>query len=130
MTRRRSLACRLLALAVAVISVEAQIASAVHLATARHVRCAEHDELIDVDSSAPPPARAQLTDAVPTPAGHEHHHCDFVAVGHARALLAASITLSCVRLAQAPATPLIPAELPPAARTPIFRLAPKTSPPT
>jgi hypothetical protein len=112
----------------------------VHEATTRHVRCAEHDEQVDVAARPGEPARrtapverdadrsAMVRDASSPIALHGHEHCSLVSTlrvsriaTHPPALHAASIAIADV--ATAPPGVAI-------ARTAaLYRTAPKTSPP-
>jgi hypothetical protein len=109
----------------------AQLGGAAHLALVQHVRCADHDELVELphagvaraDAASPPHGRALAPAAS---ARHGHDHCAVSALrcqGHACAPRAAARAL-------ASSTELAP----PAGRAPppaiaLLDLAPKSSPP-
>ena len=134
LARPRSLDGRWFPTALALVLVAGQGATLAHLAIVRHAYCAEHGELVDVgaESSAPTPASPEdATDHVlPGPAsgsdGHEHEHC--AVVGHRREAVLADRVGPAVTL-HAPVEPAPPADVVVVAVGPVFRLAPKQSPP-
>lgn len=110
----------------------ASLLGAAHEATTAHVRCAAHGELVDsagpAGAAAAGPSSATLARPEPTERGHGDEHC----------LLASALRQS--RIApRAPAIAaaitgvaelLTPGPAPVATRAaPVFRFAPKTSPP-
>ena len=103
----------------------ANLASLEHEATAHHVRCAEHGELLEgVTGGA---ARNPTATLSASDIAEGHAHCAF------HALLTQSATGAPTQLAVAPfvAQPTLLPDLPPAPPAPVavYRLAPKTSPP-
>ncbi|HEX3866261.1 MAG TPA: hypothetical protein VHV78_05880 [Gemmatimonadaceae bacterium] len=119
---------RVLALVCALLAGASPLLSAAHLAAVRHIRCAEHGELIDAgatESVGPSAAGARFA-AVAANAGHGHEHC-LAAVGRRGAT---NLTLAPTPhvLPNATAHRLaLPATAPPRL-TRLFRLAPKNSP--
>ncbi len=109
----------------------AQLGGAAHFALVQHVRCAEHDELVELPNAAASRAVAPVTPhrslATDASEAHGHDHCGIVALrceaGHASAPRAAVL---------APQSSTDHA--PPALRAPppaiaLLDLAPKSSPP-
>ena len=109
----------------------------VHEATTRHVRCAQHGELMDSGAAGVRPERPERGElrapAVPAGSGsqvasHGHEHCALDSVTRAARILS-----SASALVAAPVTVsrLVVAALPPVAARDraLYRTAPKTSPP-
>ena len=121
----------LIAATLASLVVVTNLAGLLHHATVRHVRCAEHNELLHVDSARPELFELTLTnDAVrssPAGASNGHHHCG--AFLYAREREAVSEVESQIQPISAAAVHVEPA----ANRAPPgicrYRIAPKTSPP-
>jgi len=130
----RKLDGRWFAASLALVLIAGQGASLAHLAVVRHGYCAEHGELVDLGAEAPaglPTAPTDATDHVDSlPAsgagGHEHEHC--AVMGHRRdAILGEHVGTALAP--QACGEPVRSAGAPVVSASPIFRLAPKQSPP-
>ncbi len=116
--------------------VVAQLASFAHEALSSHVVCAEHGELVHVGHFAPAtaghrahaPAERQLLGVSDPSVARDHEHCGLAAVSRERALQLQAHT----SVATAPACSRAPFEVPAnpdRSSIPVFRLAPKQSPP-
>jgi|SRR3954469_5344108 hypothetical protein len=125
--RRSRVAAALTALAFVI----AGLLGASHEATTRHVRCAEHGELIHSAIAAGAqliaPQRDSVVQSIPTATQHEHEHC--LLASASRALTVASrppvliaMPVVATALARAPTAHDLSAAA-------IYRTAPKTSPP-
>ena len=109
-----------------------RLATLEHAAHERHVACAEHGELEDVPSIAHQGevlhAEAAFENGGAPDQGHGHDHCIFAS--HARHSSAASARPVWGVLALSPSPPPPPAGAAiPRPLGPLYRLAPKTSPP-
>ncbi|CAN5915714.1 hypothetical protein BH11MYX3_BH11MYX3_08880 [soil metagenome] len=125
--RRSRVAAAIAALAL----VMAGLLGVAHEATTRHVRCAEHGELIH--SATVTGVRlvasdtGSLVDSLPTTETHDHEHCLLAAASRAltlesRPLVLTQIPVVASALAVAPAADARPGYA-------LYRTAPKTSPP-
>jgi hypothetical protein len=118
---------RLAALAATVLFAGSGLAQAAHEALVHHERCA-HGEWVHASESPAPAGRdgQSIAGSVAKASGHAHHHC----TASGRSLLEGSGTFG---PAVAPAAsfdaPVLRASPARAARTPLYALAPKASPP-
>ena len=109
----------------------ASLIGLVHEATTRHVRCAEHGELIHGNATAAntaDPARDTVVRELPAAASHDHEHCSLTSAMREsrvvpRAPVIVPVTVPIGELAVA--LPRVVA----ARGGGLFRTAPKTSPP-
>jgi len=132
---RRGAVFRCLLTLVALFYVAQHLSAIAHFALVRHAVCDEHGELVDVDVAK---AAAPVSEALPAPAlgsleasphsGHEHQHCSVLA--HLRPHLSAAIFAGIpVRVAAVPDVRIVSCQSSPPLAIPIYRLAPKNSPP-
>jgi hypothetical protein len=106
-----------------------------HFALVQHVVCDEHGELMDVDvatfamsASEARPSSEPAWAKSPAPAGHHHEHCNVLA--HLRQQLPVPIFAGLpARVAAVPELASAPFESAPPLAVPLYRLAPKNSPP-
>jgi hypothetical protein len=134
---RLSGSVRWTAAAVVVAFLFGQVATGVHSLSVRHTRCAEHGELVDLEAHPAVPAapagdwsKSLARDGVAAGGAleHGHHHCTLVPQRRDEAVLPhrPAVAGPAPRLsAAAHAT----ADVGPAVRIALLRLAPKHSPP-
>jgi hypothetical protein len=141
---RSGFAGRHLAIALASLTLIAQLSSFAHLALVRHVVCPEHGELIHPDEQAPStsspavrvvanaaPAEGVAIEAIPEAVGvavHGHDHCLVAAHRRERATLVPRSESEIVDDPKAVAR-LATRDVPRPASVALFVLAPKNSPP-
>jgi hypothetical protein len=116
----------------AVALVGAQGAALAHFAIVRHAYCPEHGELIHPDAERHAPAASHASKLPGLSAsdeegrGHEHEHC--ILRGHRREASLSAPAATALITAERHAPVLAAVAAAPAA-SPLFRLAPKQSPP-
>jgi hypothetical protein len=135
-TRSGNSARRVVAVVTTIAFVVAGLLGMAHESTTRHVRCAEHGELVDAhgytgDAHAPSVATTErgpgIHELPGAPIADHHEHCTLTCVSRAASVHVKYFALAAVTLAtRAVATP-------PVARVDrpigVYRTAPKTSPP-
>jgi hypothetical protein len=112
-----------------------------HAATVRHIACPRDGELTDVDDAATPaparelasPGQGRFIVASKTPGGRpgedfKHEHCAIAQQSHVRFRQAAPVRISSRVVEERLAAPSAP-ERPRLRSAPLYRLAPKASPP-
>ena len=129
-TRHRSL----LTLSVAIGLIAAQASSFLHLTLVEHERCGEHGEMVEARRPRRDQARALAPSAPRVPsvesalaAGHEHDQCLVLLDRRAPAPLAAVSSVALAFNLPPRSRPAGPAARP--RGPPLYRLAPKSSPP-
>ena len=123
---------RICAAVLAFVALASQLASFAHLVLVRHVRCAEHGEMIEVDDDHIVAARPHTAhDALIATSASEdeaHDHCLMVPMRRDRATIGTTFAFDSIHVdAYGTIGRVVRAEIPPPIAT--LRFAPKNSPP-
>lgn len=132
-------ATRVHAAVTALVFVVSSLLGMVHEATTRHVRCAEHGELVDAAARPGEPARrtaaveratdpSVVRDATAPAARDGHEHCSLVSTIRASRIAARPPALQGAPIAISDVATAPPGAVT-ARATALYRTAPKTSPP-
>jgi hypothetical protein len=119
----------------AIVCLVAQLFALVHFGVAHHVRCAEHGELIELPAGANAPAHLAATSTPAHAAATlrssqlraEDHHDHCMVSADRRCLATADLAVAALPQPLAALAP--PRTCAPAVQRPLYRLAPKISPP-
>jgi hypothetical protein len=114
------------ALALATLCLLAQLSSLAHVAAVSHVTCAEHGEQVHATPQTSPHA-ANSVHTTTESATDGHDHCAIAALRTTPATVSAATTS--ITTVSSPALP-VAGGLFPVTQVALFRLAPKTSPPS
>jgi hypothetical protein len=131
---RSSTVFRCLLTLVALFYVAQHLSAVAHFALVRHAVCDEHGELVDVEATTSAaaaegsPASELNSPQSSSHSGHGHEHCGVLA--HLRPHLSAAVFAAIpVRVAARPDITIASRHRAPSLAIPIYRLAPKNSPP-
>ncbi len=137
LTRRGRRLSGLVAITAAVAVTAGPILGTAHLASVQHVACPVDGELIEIHRGtsaqrAEPTLAAQVVlrpDASQTrESNHQHEHCSYAT--HASPATATSSVAVASDVPAIPAGSVIPSRAPLGSRVDLYRIAPKSSPPT